>query len=116
MVEEQAAARRAYAAPLREKIGQLGRLVYHESFAVELDHKTLSVRQRTLRGRTIPFDNLSVGAREQLGLITRLACALLVDEENGVPVVLDDTLGSTDPERLEGLGAMLNVAASARIC
>jgi len=110
MVEEQAAARSAYAAPLRDKIGQLGRLVYHESFAVQLDHNTLSVRQRTLRGRTIPFDSLSVGAREQLGMITRLAVALLVDEEHGVPVVLDDTLGSTDPERLEGLGAMLNVA------
>jgi len=109
MAEEKAAARRAYEAPLREKIAQLGRLVYHESFAVELD-KDLAIRQRTLRGQTIPFESLSVGAREQLGLITRLAAALLVDEEQGVPVVLDDTLGSTDPERLEGLGAMLSVA------
>ncbi|MHC4955379.1 MAG: AAA family ATPase [Planctomycetota bacterium] len=109
MSEERERARRAYAAPLREKIGQLGRLVFQDSFAVELDEE-LAIRERTLHGRTIPFNSLSVGAREQLGLVTRLACALLVDEEQGVPVVLDDTLGSSDPERLEGLGAMLHVA------
>lgn len=47
---------------------------------------------------------------QETGLIARLADALLVDEENGVPVVLDDMLGSSDPGRLERIGAMLSVA------
>ena len=109
MRDAEAVARRAYAAPLRTRIAELGRLVFDESFEVELD-ESLAVDRRTLNGRTVPFDSLSVGAREQLGLITRLACALLVDPEDGVPVILDDTLGSSDPQRLEGLGAMLSLA------
>jgi uncharacterized protein YhaN len=51
-----------------------------------------------------------MGAQEQLGLIARLACALLVDPEDGVPLIFDDTLGHADPHRLEGLGAMLSLA------
>jgi len=109
MRDAEADARRNYAAPLRNKIVELGRLVFDDSFEVELD-ESLAVHERTLNGRTVPFDSLSVGAREQIGLITRLACALLVDPKDGVPVILDDTLGSADPQRLEGLGAMLSLA------
>ena len=43
---------------------------------------------------------LSTGAREQLAIITRLACATLVDADNGVPVVIDDALGYSDPDKL----------------
>lgn len=102
-------ARRAYAAPLREKIVQLGRLVYGESFDVELDDN-LGVEKRSLGGVTLPFTSISVGAREQLGLIVRVACSLLVDKQEGVPLLFDDTLGHTDPSRLEGMGAMLSRA------
>jgi len=109
MRDAEAAARRRYASPLRGKIAELGRLVFDDSFEVDLD-ESLAIRERTLRGRTVPFDSLSVGAREQLGLITRLACAMLVDPDDGVPVILDDTLGSSDPQRLEGMGAMLSLA------
>ena len=102
-------ARRAYAAPLREKIVALGRLVYGESFDVELDDN-LAIEKRSLTGVTLPFSSISVGAREQLGLIVRVACSLLVDEQEGVPLLFDDTLGHTDPARLEGMGAMLSQA------
>ncbi len=102
-------ARQAYLAPLREKIEQLGRLVFDESFRVELDD-SLAIATRTLGGRTVPFGSLSGGAREQLSLVARLAAALLVDETDGVPLIFDDTLGHTDPARLEGMGAMLALA------
>ncbi len=101
-------ARRAYVAPLRETIRQLGRYVFNESFDVAIDDESLSISARTMDGVTLPFDSLSVGAKEQLGLIARLACAMLVDEEEGVPLIFDDTLGHTDPVRLEGMGALLN--------
>ncbi|MHC4937731.1 MAG: ATP-binding protein [Planctomycetota bacterium] len=99
-------ARRAYAAPLRSKIEQLGRFVFDVSLEVELDEE-LAVKARTLDGRTLPVESLSGGAREQLSLVSRLAAAMLVDESDGVPVVLDDALGYSDPARLEGLGALL---------
>lgn len=102
-------ARRAYAAPLREKVGNLGRYVYDSSFSVEFD-ENLCVSSRTLAGITLPFDSLSIGAKEQLSIMVRLACSLLIDESEGVPLIFDDTLGHTDPERLEGMGAMLSLA------
>ncbi|MDO8485004.1 MAG: hypothetical protein Q7S35_08655 [Candidatus Limnocylindrales bacterium] len=65
---------------------------------------------RTLEGRTIPFESLSMGAQEQLGLISRLACAMIVAPDGGVPLILDDALGNSDPQRLEAMGAVLSVA------
>ena len=53
-----------------------------------------------------------MGAGEDAAhLIARLACALLVSQEDGVPLILDDTLGYCDPARLEGMGALLSFAA-----
>ncbi len=95
----------AYRAPLRERIVAAGRLVFGEDLDVELDEE-LAITARTLRGVTLDFDQLSAGAREQLAILTALAAADLAGED-GVPLVLDDTLGYTDPGRLERLGAVL---------
>jgi len=103
-------ARRAYAAPLRRQIEALGRTVFGADLAVELGPQ-LGIATRTLDGKTLPFDSLSVGAREQLSLLARVACAMLVDEERGVPLLFDDTLGHADPERLQAMGAVLQQAA-----
>ncbi len=71
----------------------------------------LGVSQRTLDGTTLPFDSLSTGAQEQVSLIARVACALVVAQDGGgVPLFFDDALGHSDPERLERLGALLSVA------
>lgn len=108
------AARRAeaharYVAPFRRKIEQFGRLVFGDSFEVELDAQ-LRVARRTLAGVTVDFEQLSTGAQEQLGIISRLACAAIVSADGGAPVILDDALGWTDPGRLELMGAALAVA------
>lgn len=102
-------ARRAYAAPLREKIVQLGGYIFNSTFDIELDEK-LAIIRRSLDGLTLPYQSLSGGAKEQLVIIVRLAAAMLVDEQEGVPLIFDDTLGHTDPNRLEGMGAMLSRA------
>ncbi|WP_458039545.1 ATP-binding protein, partial [Klebsiella pneumoniae] len=58
----------------------------------------------------VDHEALSGGAKEQLGIISRLACAMLVDPADGVPVIIDDALGYTDPERLASMGAVLGHA------
>jgi uncharacterized protein YhaN len=108
--EERDRARRSYVAPLRREIERLGRVVFGAGFSVELDEATLEVTSRTLDGRTIPFQSLSVGAQEQIAIIGRLACATIVAPEGGVPVILDDALGNSDPERLRAMGEVLAAA------
>ena len=107
---EREAARRAYVGPLRQRIDHLGSLVFGTGFGVELDD-SLRIVSRTIGDQTIPFESLSVGAQEQLSLIARLACAMIVAPDGGgVPLVLDDALGNSDPQRLEAMGAVLSVA------
>lgn len=100
-------AQRQYVAPFKQRIDRLGKVVFGPDFEVEVS-TDLAIDSRTLRGRTVPFASLSGGAKEQLALLGRLACAQLVDPEEGAPVVLDDTLGFSDPTRLERLAVVLN--------
>jgi uncharacterized protein YhaN len=100
---------RAYIGPLQEKIEALGRVVFGESLRIDMT-EDLRIASRTLDRKTVPFASLSVGAREQLGVITRLACAMIVAPDGGVPLILDDALGYSDPGRLEAMGAVLALA------
>jgi len=102
--------RRAYVAPLREKLESLGRIVFGQDFAVELDDD-LRVARRTLDGTTLDVEQLSTGAREQLAVLARLAVAAITAADGGVPVLLDDALGWSDPQRLERMAAAFHVAA-----
>jgi len=110
MCQERDKARQAYVAPLKERVERLGRLVFDESFQVQID-ENLQITTRTSGGITVPFDSLSGGTREQLSLIFRLACSMIVAEEGGMPLIMDDALGYTDPERLRLMGAVLARAA-----
>ncbi len=107
-------ARQRYIAPFKEQIEQLGRIVFGPTFEVELDND-LRVARRTLEGKTLDFSQLSVGACEQIGVISRLACAAIVSPDGGgAPVVIDDALGWSDPTRLQSMGAV--IAAAGRDC
>jgi uncharacterized protein YhaN len=102
-------ARAAYLAPLRASFRELGQVVFGEGFDVELD-EDLRVARRILPGEVLAFDELSLGAREQLAVLGRLACALLVSDEGGVPVILDDVLGHSDEARLRAMAELLGRA------
>lgn len=104
-----AAARERYVGPLREQIVRLGRILHGADFDVELDEE-LRIARRTLDGLTLDFEDLSHGAKEQLDLIARLACSILIADDGGGPLIVDDTLGSADPDRLERMGAILRTA------
>ena len=113
MKEERDKVRSAYVAPLKEKIERLGRLVFNNSFEVEVT-EDLSVAGRAMDGSNVPFESLSGGTKEQISLISRLACAITVSKDGGASLILDDALGYTDPERLKLMGAVL--AKAGREC
>lgn len=92
-------AARAYVEPFGQAITRLGRVVYGSDFDVEVD-RGLCIEARVLDGERIDYAALSTGAKEQLAILTRLACASLVDAEQGAPVIIDDALGYSDPEKL----------------
>ena len=107
MVRHRDTARQRYVLPYRTELERLGRIVFGPSFEVELDTE-LIIRSRTLDGRTVPYESLSGGAREQLGILARLAGAALVGDDDTVPVMIDDALGFTDPDRLARMGAVFD--------
>ncbi|MCZ7536592.1 MAG: AAA family ATPase [Acidimicrobiia bacterium] len=109
MTRHRDAARRRYVAPFRERIEGLARVVFGPGLEVELD-EDLQIVRRTLDGKTIDWDDLSNGAKEQLAVVARLACAAMVSDDGGVPVIFDDALGNTDTPRLERMGAVLAAA------
>ena len=109
MTRHRNAARRRYVAPFRERIESLARIVFGPSLEIDLD-EDLRIVRRTLGGVTLDWKDLSVGAKEQLAVIARLACAAIVSGDGGVPVIFDDALGNTDSGRLERMGAVLSSA------
>lgn len=108
--EARDAEQRRYQEPLRKRIRELGQVVFGKDFDVTLD-ENLAVVSRTLEGNTLAVEVLSTGAKEQLALLVRLAAASLVDPAEGVPIILDDTLGHTDDDRLDLMAAVLMVVA-----
>ena len=109
-------ARLAYVTPYREQIESLARLVFGAHTSVDIDPSNYAVTTRTTDGVTVAFDSLSTGAKEQLSVLARLACAILVnpdgaDGDAGVPVILDDALGYSDSDRMKKLAPAFTKAA-----
>ena len=103
-------ARQRYSGPFKQRIEQLGRIVFNPSFTVDID-QNLRIVRRTLDGDTLRIDQLSAGALEQLAVISRLACAAIVSPNgSGAPVIIDDALGWSDPDRMERMGAAIAAA------
>ncbi|GAA1764267.1 AAA family ATPase [Kocuria aegyptia] len=109
LLEHRERAHAQYVQPFRTEVEHLGRSVYGPDFEVRVSG-SLEVEQRKLDGDWLPFHALSTGAKEQLVILIRLATALLVDPEDGVPVLLDDALGHSDPQRLRRLASAITTA------
>ncbi|OBI93490.1 ATP-binding protein [Mycobacterium sp. 1245805.9] len=103
--------RQRYVEPYRTELQRLGRPVFGPDFEVDID-SDLCIRSRTLNGVTVPYESLSGGAKEQLGILARLAGAALVAKEDSVPVVVDDALGFTDPDRLAKMGKVFDTVGA----
>ena len=100
-----------YVEPYRTELQRLGRPVFGPTFEVDID-SDLRIRSRTMDGTTVPYESLSGGAKEQLGILARLAGAALVAKEDSVPVVVDDALGFTDPDRLAKMGEVFDAVGA----
>jgi hypothetical protein len=103
--------RQRYVEPYRTELQRLGRPVFGPTFEVDVD-SDLCIRSRTMDGITVPYESLSGGAKEQLGILARLAGASLVAKEDTVPVVVDDALGFTDPDRLAKMGEVFDTVGA----
>ncbi len=103
--------RQRYVEPYRAELQRLGRPVFGPTFEVDVD-TDLCIRSRTVDGVTVPYESLSGGAKEQLGILARLAGAALVAKEDTVPVVVDDALGFTDPDRLAKMGQVFDTVGA----
>ena len=107
MVRHRDTTRLRYVEPFRSELKRLGRPVFGPSFEVDVD-SDLCILNRTLDGCTVPYESLSGGAKEQLGILARLAGAALVAKEDAVPILIDDALGFTDPQRLVKMAAVFD--------
>lgn len=97
----------AYREPLRARISTHLTELLGAPTTVELDGSLAVVaRDRQGEGR-VPWPALSVGAREQLTILTGLAMAELAGDE-GVPFLLDDAIVHSDATRAQVLGRLLS--------
>jgi len=101
-------------APLQKHLNHYLQLLFPEA-ALTVDEKLIPevlVRQGHSGEERGQFDELSFGAREQMGLISRLAYADLL-QEAGRPtfIILDDALVHSDAERLKKMKRVLFDAA-----
>jgi energy-coupling factor transporter ATP-binding protein EcfA2 len=79
---------------------------------VALDEDTLELNAVRRDNIVEPFAGLSLGAREQIAVITRLALAdILADGGQSACLVLDDPLVNADRHRLERMHLVLHKAA-----
>lgn len=104
-------ARETFLAPVQRRVQPYLRLLHPESEVV-LSDDDLGVTALRRNGRDEPFDSLSVGAREQVAVLTRLAFADLLRERGTIaPIVLDDALVNTDPGRFKRMMLAIRKAA-----
>ena len=109
--EAERKARETYLAPVRERLQPYLERIF-PSTNLLLDEDGLEIK--SLRRGTVdePFTSLSIGAREQIAVLARLALADLL-REKGKPValILDDALVNCDDDRFRRMGTALRRAA-----
>ncbi len=113
LAEAQREAKDRWLAPVRRRVEPYLKLIQTEGEVV-LDEDTFEIEDLVREGMKEPFQALSVGAREQVAVITRLALADAL-RASGRPaaVILDDALVNADEGRLERMQLVLHKAARA---
>ncbi len=109
-----------YAEPFAASLNSLALRVFGKNTVLEVDPLQLQVVYKVDDGIRVEFDDLSVGAKEQIGILTRIAASNLVGrlakaskEDKGkavepIPLILDDALTNTDPNRLLRTGGIIS--------
>ena len=104
-------AKEAFLEPVLKRVGPFLRLLLPEA-RVTLDEETLEIVGVARDGREEPYEVLSIGTREQLSILVRLAFAVYL-RGKGYPaaVILDDALVYADDDRFERMQLALRKAA-----
>lgn len=103
-------ARETFLGPLTERLRPYLALLLPEAELALDDELTLIGLRRD--GREEPFTQLSIGTREQLAIVARLAFAdLLAEHGEPVPVIFDDALVFADEHRFHCMQLVLRLAA-----
>jgi hypothetical protein len=104
-------AKKAFLGPVLHRVQPFLDLLFPGT-KVTLEEDTLEITEIARDGRTEPYRTLSIGTREQLSILVRLAFAVYL-REKGYPaaVILDDALVYADPGRFERMQLALRKAA-----
>ena len=109
MVAARKDTRDAIAQPLLEKLDHYGGSVFGPGTKFAID-ENLTISSRTNDSGTFDVDVLSGGAQEQLDILLRLAAAGVMEGGQGAPVIIDDALGYSDPDRLRRMNNAISRA------
>ena len=108
-----------YAGPLRAKVTEYLDALFGAGSRVALTMterglEGLRVARATVGGVEFAFDELSGGTREQVAAACRLAMAeVLAGDRPGacLPIIFDDAFVNADPERIQAVQRVLDLAA-----
>lgn len=108
-------AKETFLGPVRERLQPYLRMIFPGT-ELRLNEDNLEIVSLHRGGVEEPFATLSIGAREQVAVLTRLALADLL-REKGRPVVLilDDPLVNSDDERFRRMEWVLRKAAGSSL-
>ncbi len=105
-------AKETFLEPVRERLRPYLRMLFPET-ELRLKEDDLEIEAIVRNGVAEPFVSLSVGAREQIAVLTRLALAdLLHQKGKPVALILDDPLVNSDGERFRRMQLALRKAAA----
>lgn len=110
---EQRELRDRFTGPVRERLSPLLRQLLPDAVPV-VDAVNVTLGSIERHGQTEALDDLSVGTREQLAVLVRLAFADLLIEHEGEapPIILDDALVFADEDRFDRMKLLLQAAAA----
>ncbi len=105
-------AKETFLGPVRERLRPYLRMLFPET-ELRLSEDDLEIVSLSRGGIEEPFAALSIGAREQIAVLTRLALAdLLREKGRPVALILDDPLVNSDDERFRRMERALRKAAA----
>jgi DNA repair exonuclease SbcCD ATPase subunit len=117
--EEQAGLAKRLTQPLADKMSGYLQCIFGAGARAQVELETNEFRRLVLvrpgsESAVFEFDSLSGGTKEQTACAVRLAMAeLLAEDYDGcLPVVFDDAFANSDPERVNRVQRMLDLAAS----
>ena len=109
--EAEKEAKATFLAPVRNRLQPYLQLLFPEA-DLRLSEDDFEIEKIRRGGVEEPFESLSIGTREQIAVLTRLALAdLLLEKGKPVALVLDDPLVNSDPKRFKRMRHALHRAA-----